>query len=195
MDFRKKQLFLLLIIHQTLKRYGISQRIQGVRPQRQRNGHGRRRDHRRRVRQNRIVARERHPDAAHRRADRKHRLLAAAARHLESPRRDVERHALRGRHGDRRRRSRAGCRSGRTDLLELRRIHPAVRGFHDPGALRVPDGQADEPADEEKGRGSGSRSRTARTDERGAAAHRNPRPAERAEEISGKIPEPNSPAF
>ena len=91
----------------------------------------------------------------------------------------------------------AGCRSGRTDLLELRRIHPAVRGFHDPGALRVPDGQADEPADEEKGRGSGSgsRSRTARTDERGAAAHRNPRPAERAEEISGKIPEPNSPAF
>lgn len=39
------------------------------------------------------------------------------------------------------------------------------------------------------------RSRTARTDERGAAAHRNPRPAERAEEISGKIPEPNSPAF
>ena len=84
---------------------------------------------------------------------------------------------------------------GRTDLLELRRIHPAVRGFHDPGALRVPDGQADEPADEEKGRGSGSRSRTARTDEGGAAAHRNPRPAERAEEISGKIPEPNSPAF
>ena len=71
----------------------------------------------------------------------------------------------------------------------------AFRGFHDPGALRIPDGQADEPADEEKGRGSGSRSRTARTDERGAAAHRNPRPAERAEEISGKIPEPNSPAF
>ena len=31
--------------------------------------------------------------------------------------------------------------------------------------------------------------------EGGAAAHRNPRPAERAEEISGKIPEPNSPAF
>ena len=67
--------------------------------------------------------------------------------------------------------------------------------WNDSGILRLPDGQADEPADEEKGRGSGSRSRTARTDEGGAAAHRNPRPAERAEEISGKIPEPNSPAF
>ena len=68
-------------------------------------------------------------------------------------------------------------------------------GLHHSGALRVPDGQADEPADEEKGRGAGPHSRTARTDEGGAAAHRNPRPAERAEEISGKIPEPNSPAF
>ena len=37
-----------------------------------------------------------------------------------------------------------------------------------------------------KGRGAGPRSRTARTDEGGAAAHRNPRPAERTEEISGE---------
>lgn len=74
------------------------------------------------------------------------------------------------------------------------RIHPAVRGFHDRlSACSVV--KLMNRLHEEKGRGSGSRSRTARTDEGGAAAHRNPRPAERAEEISGKIPEPNSPAF
>ena len=50
------------------------------------------------------------------------------------------------------------------DLLELRGIHPAMCGFYDPGTLRVPDGQTDEPPDEEEGGGSGARSRTARTD-------------------------------
>lgn len=43
-------------------------------------------------------------------------------------------------------------------------IHPAMCGFYDPGTLRVPDGQTDEPPDEEEGGGSGARSRTARTD-------------------------------
>ena len=49
-------------------------------------------------------------------------------------------------------------------ILELRRIHPAMCGFYDPGTLRVPDGQTDEPPDEEERGGSGARSRTARTD-------------------------------
>lgn len=31
-----------------------------------------------------------------------------------------------------------------TDLVELRRIHPTVRGFRDPGLLRLSDGQDDE---------------------------------------------------
>ena len=75
-----------------------------------------------------------------------------------------------------------GGRPGRrTDLVELRRIHPAVRGLHDPGALRLPDGQADEPADEEKG-GDARPGAGTRAFEGGATAHRNPRPAQGAAE-------------
>lgn len=50
-----------------------------------------------------------------------------------------------------------GCRAR---LLELRRLHPAVHRLYDPGVLRLPDGQADEPPDAEKGGGrrSGTRS-------------------------------------
>ena len=44
-----------------------------------------------------------------------------------------------------------------TDLVELRRIHPTVRGFRYPGLLRLSDGQDDEQADEEK---TGSRAGT-----------------------------------
>lgn len=51
------------------------------------------------------------------------------------------------------RRNRVGyggeCSCG-TDLVELRRIHPTVRGFRYPGLLRLSDGQDDEQADEEK---------------------------------------------
>ena len=74
-----------------------------------------------------------------------------------------------------------GCRAR---LLELRRLHPAVHRLHDSGILRLPDGQADEPADAEKGRGrrSGACSRT-RTHEGGVAADGDPRPAQGAEEI------------
>ncbi len=53
--------------------------------------------------------------------------------------------------------------------------------FHDPGALRLPDGQADEPADEEKG-GSARPGAGTRAFEGGATAHRNPRPAQGAAE-------------
>ena len=74
-----------------------------------------------------------------------------------------------------------GC---RTRLLELRRLHPAVHRLYDPGILRLPDGQADEPADAEKGRGrrSGACART-RTHEGGVAAGGDPRPAQGAEKI------------
>lgn len=58
------------------------------------------------------------------------------------------------------RRNRVGyggeCSCG-TDLVELRRIHPTVRGFRYPGLLRLSDGQDDEQADEEK---TGSRAGT-----------------------------------
>ena len=74
-----------------------------------------------------------------------------------------------------------GC---RTRLLELRRLHPAVHRLYDPGILRLPDGQADEPADAEKGGGrrSGACART-RTHEGGVAAGGDPRPAQGAEKI------------
>ena len=77
-------------------------------------------------------------------------------------------------------RCKGGCRAR---LLELRRLHPAVHRLHDPGVLRLPDGQTDEPPDAEKGGGSsGTRSRT-RTHEGGVAADGDPRPAQGAEEI------------
>ena len=50
-------------------------------------------------------------------------------------------------------------------------------------SLRFPDGQADEPSDEEKGGGAPACTGT-RSDERGAAARRDPRPVE-GEEVTG----------
>ena len=70
-----------------------------------------------------------------------------------------------------------------TGLLELRGFHPAVHRLYDSGSLRFPDGQADEPSDEEKGGGAPACTGT-RSDERGAAARRDPRPVE-GEEVTG----------
>ena len=52
--------------------YVFFQRISGICPQGQRNGHGCRRNHRRCVRKNRFIASQRHPDAAHRRPHRQY---------------------------------------------------------------------------------------------------------------------------
>ena len=109
--------------------HGILQGVQGIRPQGQRNGHGRRRHHRRRVRQDRVVARERYHHAARRGPARQHRLQPPAHRPLAHPRPLVAGHARRGGHAH------PGCRhlggeDGRsrgTGLVELRRLHPAVR--------------------------------------------------------------------
>lgn len=116
-------------------------------PQGQRNGHGCRRNHRRCVRKNRFIASQRHPDAAHRRPHRQYGLLVAAARHQQGARPLLESDTR----SDRRNRVGYGgeCSCG-TDLKELRRIHPTVRGFRYPGLLRLSDGQDDEQADEEK---------------------------------------------
>ena len=70
-----------------------------------------------------------------------------------------------------------------TGLLELRGFHPAVHRLYDSGSLRFPDGQADEPSDEEKGGGAPACTGT-RSDERGAVARRDPRPVE-GEEVTG----------
>ena len=123
------------------------QRISGICPQGQRNGHGCRRNHRRCVRKNRFIASQRHPDAAHRRPHRQYGLLVAAARHQQGARPLLESDTR----SDRRNRVGYGgeCSCG-TDLVELRRIHPTVRGFRYPGLLRLSDGQDDEQADEEK---------------------------------------------
>ena len=66
--------------------YVFFQRISGICPQGQRNGHGCRRNHRRCVRKNRFIASQRHPDAAHRRPHRQYGLLVAAARHQQGAR-------------------------------------------------------------------------------------------------------------
>lgn len=91
--------------------------------------------------ENRFIAGQRHPDAAHRRPDRQYGLLVAAARHQQGARPLLESDAR----SDRRNRigSCGECSCG-TDLVELRRIHPTVRGFRDPGLLRLSDGQDDE---------------------------------------------------
>ena len=134
--------------------YVFFQRISGICPQGQRNGHGCRRNHRRCVRKNRFIASQRHPDAAHRRPHRQYGLLVAAARHQQGARPLLESDTR----SDRRNRVGYGgeCSCG-TDLVELRRIHPTVRGFRYPGLLRLSDGQDDEQADEEK---TGSRAGT-----------------------------------
>ena len=59
----------------------------------------------------------------------------------------------------------------------------AVHRLYDSGSLRFPDGQADEPSDEEKGGGAPACTGT-RSDERGAVARRDPRPVE-GEEVTG----------
>ena len=82
--------------------YGIFQGIQGICAQGQCHGHGRRRNHRRGVRQNRLVARERHPHAADRRADRQCRLLEPAYRPLARARRHIGSARFGGRAGPRR---------------------------------------------------------------------------------------------
>lgn len=79
--------------------------------------------------------------------DRQYGLLVAAARHQQGARPLLESDTR----SDRRNRVGYGgeCSCG-TDLVELRRIHPTVRGFRYPGLLRLSDGQDDEQADEEK---------------------------------------------
>ena len=134
-------------------------------------------------RQNRLVVGERHPDAADRGADRQYRF--SQLRLDISKFRDMTSSAVHAVGdvvtGGGEEPCKGGCRAR---LLELRRLHPAVHRLHDSGILRLPDGQADEPADAEKGRGrrSGACSRT-RTHEGGVAADGNPRPAQGAEEI------------
>lgn len=63
-------------------------------------------------------------------------------------------------------------------------LHPAVRRLHDPGLLRLSDGQADEPDRPQEGGGPGTRSGT-RPDKGGAAAYGDPRPTQGAAETVG----------